>query len=112
MVHLIEPGEANASEGELPAAPRFHILTWCSRKLKRTVHSSFAAEAVESCVAADEAFFTKYLFDEVTGDKSLMFMVTDSMSLRDHVQCLANYTNTKRLRIDLKDFKEMSQKKE
>ena len=108
--HLVM--EVETSRGELLRAPRFNVVAWRSRKIQRVCRSSFAAECLEACSAADTAFVARCLWSELTGVMPMCYLVTDSLNLRDHIRCIANNTTEKRLKVDLFALKEVFQREE
>ena len=98
--------EVETRDGSLVERPKFNVLAWSSRKIRRVCRSSFAAEALEACAAADMAVVSRVLWQEFTGVSADCYLVTDSLNLRDHVRCLANNTTEKRLKVDLFALKE------
>ena len=104
--------EVETSHGELLRAPRFNVVAWRSRKIQRVCRSSFAAECLEACSAADTAFVARRLWSELTGVMPMCYLVTDSLNLRDHIRCIANNATEKRLKVDLFALKEAFQREE
>ena len=98
--------EVETRDGSLVERPKFSVLSRPSRKIRRMCRSSFAAEALEACAAADMAAVSRALWQEFTGVSADCYLVTDSLNLRDHIRYLANNTTEKRLKVDLFASKE------
>ena len=96
-----------ADEKGIPKFPRYNILSWSSKKIRRTCRSSFAAEAIAASDAADIALYRKELLEEMRGrEVPKAYLATDSLNVRDAVITLGNHTAEKRLRVDLYALKE------
>ena len=75
-------------------------LVWHSRRLKRVVHSTLAAEALAMVDGLDNAIALKHMIFEVTGYNLPISAFTDSKSLLDSVNSLKN-VKEKRLRVEI-----------
>ena len=98
--------EAETVNGEIPVRAKFNVISWGSNKLRRVCRSSFGAETLAACVAADVAYMLKTMLTEIRGVAVKAYLVTDSLNLRDHVRCFANNCAEKRLKVDLMVLKE------
>ena len=84
-------------------------LYWESRKVKRVVRSTLAAETLAASDAVDNAFYLSKLLSELifAGKKSIPIKVmVDNRSLRDNVYSVKNVSE-KRLRFDIGSIKEL-----
>ena len=83
-------------------------ITWCSRKVKRVVRSTLAAETLAAVDALDSAFLVSKLLSEFLGEKENreIDLFTDNKSLYDSVNT-SNLVSDKRLRVDISAVREM-----
>ena len=81
----------------------FSPVTWQSKKIRRIVKSTLAAEALALDDAADSCFYLKTLLQEVTGSSKECFPITlktDSRNLHDAVYSTKTLED-RRLKIDI-----------
>ena len=84
------------------------VVSWRSRKLRRVVSSSSAAEALAANDVLDEMFYVKQLLNEMVGMKSekvRLELFTDSQNLHRAVLSTAMLDNP-RSRTDIAKLKE------
>ena len=87
-------------------------IYWESRKIRRVVKSTLAAETLALSDAAETAIYIKHIINEMVNDVTLPIVCyTDNKSLVDVLDSKKN-VDDKRLRIDLALLKEMLQSKE
>ena len=98
--------EVETSQGKLKKRARFNVLAWGSNKIRRVCRSSFGAEALAACAAADAGYVARLGVEEVRGASVETYLVTDSLNLRDHLRCIANNVSEKRLKVELALLKE------
>ena len=77
-------------------------MTWQSKKIKRIVKSTLAAEALALDDAADSCFYLKTLLQEITGQNTgfPIILKTDSRNLYDAVHSTKTLED-RRLKIDI-----------
>ena len=110
---------ANAAHGNLPDGGnqggyfiflvgqnrKCSLLSWQSKKIQRTVHSSLAAEILSLSNAVDTTVFLNKMFSEIYfgGQKDLPIeVITDNQSLYDALySCTCKSISERRLRIDI-----------
>ena len=80
----------------------FSPITWQSKKIKRIVKSTLAAEALALDEAADSCFYLKTLLQEITGQKTgyPITLKTDSRNLHDAVHSTKTIED-RRLKVDI-----------
>ena len=87
-----------------------NIISWQSKRLKRMVRSSLAAETLEMCEAIDGGLYVSALYCEIVYGKSStrlpIEVVTDNQSLCDALAS-SKYVSDRRLRIDIGSLKEL-----
>ena len=86
-------------------------LDWSSRRVRRVVKSSLAAETLELVEAAEHCFLMRKIIQELLGVQCDIIGVTDSKSLKD--ACYSTTTmEDKRIMVDVCLLREMIQKEE
>ena len=90
---------------------KFSPIWWSSKKIRRVVHSTLAAETISMTEAVDMAIFISTLFSEITSGKPNpgrlpIICITDCKSLCEAVKS-SKSVKEKRLRIELGALKEM-----
>ncbi|XP_078490921.1 uncharacterized protein LOC144747058 [Ciona intestinalis] len=88
-----------------------NILSWQSKRIKRVIRSTLAAEASAACDAVEAAYYLSYMITELFygkghGTKLPIHAITDNRSLYDAVHSRKGVAD-KRLRIDIAVLKEM-----
>ena len=79
----------------------FSPITWQSKKIKRIVKSTLAAEALALDEAADSCFYLKTILQEITGHKGYpIILKTDSRNLHDAVHSTKTIED-RRLKVDI-----------
>lgn len=80
----------------------FSPITWQSKKIKRIVKSTLAAEALALDEAADSCFYLKTLLQEITGQNTgyPITLKTDSRNLHDAVHSTKTIED-RRLKVDI-----------
>ena len=90
-------------------------IAWSSKRIKRVVRSTLAAETLAAVESLDAAFFVSNLVSEVLfaekGAKVEMLLFTDNKSLHDAVHT-TNVIGDKRLRVDISALREMIERRE
>ena len=87
-------------------------ISWSSRKLRRVVKSTLAAEAMALLDAIDDNIWLTNILNEMLGLKiEISVFNTDNMSLVDAIHS-TKPTEEKRLRVDIAGIKESVEKKE
>ena len=83
-------------------------ITWSSKKVKRVVRSTLAAETLAAVDALDSAFLVSKLLSEFLGETENreIDLFTDNKSLYDNVNT-SNLVSDKRLRVDISAVREM-----
>ena len=96
-----------------PLCQSVSLLAWQSRKVKRIVNSTLAAEALQMVDAAGKAYWLRCLLEEIIPTKIHVpiHCITDSKILCDAVHSTKQVLDN-RLRIDLAMLKEMVHNKE
>ena len=86
-------------------------ISWASRKLRRVVKSTLAAETLAATEAVDSAFMISKILCEILDEKSNREIVvhTDNKSLYDTVRT-SNVAADKRLRVDIAYLRETVEK--
>ena len=92
------------------------VLTWQSNKVKRVVHSTFAAETLSLVDALGDAIYLKTLLSELLYNSSSIKIIPiigiiDNKQLHDSIYSTKS-ADDKRLRIDLAEIQEMLEKGE
>ena len=93
---------------------KYSPIAWKSKKIKRVVKSTMAAETLALLEGAEHAFGLKSFLQEITGYKKERFpivMRTDNDSLEQSVNS-TNSLEDKRLELDIAIIREMLEKKE
>lgn len=87
-------------------------LAWGSKKIRRVVKSSLAAETLSLVDAIDVAMYLKHILSEVLQSDDIAIRChVDNKSLWDNVHSTKSVSE-KRLRIDMASIKEMLHTKE
>ena len=84
------------------------VLNWKSKKLRRVVSSSTAAEALSANEALDDVVYIKAILVEMFGETATMIpikLVTDSKNLHNAV-ISSTLTENPRMRVDISKLKE------
>ena len=85
-------------------------ITWGSKKIRRVVRSTLAAETLSAVDAMDSAYLVSKILHELLAQKEdreiKMEMYTDNRSLYDAINTL-NLTSDKHLRVDIAALREM-----
>ena len=87
------------------------LIAWQSKRIRRVVKSTLAAECLTAVEAAEHGFTLQLIVDELQGFKPEMFILSDNKSLVDTVCAIKNIED-KRLRIDVNILREMIDRKE
>ena len=92
---------------------RFSPLSWQSKKIRRVVRSTLAAETLAMADGIDSGIFLATLFAELTTGQAKpenlpIVCVTDNNSLCDAIQSTKSVSD-KRLRLEISSIKEMIQ---
>jgi hypothetical protein len=90
---------------------RYSVLNWKSKKIKRTVKSTEAAEALALQEGAELAFVTQSFMNELTGVLVPITLRTDNKSLWQNIHSTKQLSD-ERLQIDISIMREMVEKKE
>ena len=87
-------------------------LSWCSKKIRRVVHSTLAAETLALVQAVDVSYYLSYILSEIMlGKKIDINCYIDNKSLWENVHS-TKCVSEKRLRIDLACLKQMLERNE
>ena len=89
----------------------YSVLNWKSKKIKRTVKSTEAAEALALQEGAELAFVTQSFMNELTGVLVPITLRTDNKSLWQNIHSTKQLSD-ERLQIDISIMREMVEKKE
>ena len=84
-------------------------LYWESRKIRRVVKSTLAAETLAAADAIDSAYYISHILSQILFDSKLEIPIelfVDNKSLYDNVYSVKNVSE-KRLRIDIASIKEL-----
>ena len=86
----------------LKGTDNFSPITWQSKKIKRIVKSTLAAEALALDEAADSCFYLKTILQEITGQNTgyPIILKTDSRNLHDAVHSTKTIED-RRLKVDI-----------
>ncbi len=85
----------------------FSPLAWQSKKIRRVVRSTLAAETLALADAIDVGVYLALLYKEIMQVKALPIeCITDNHSLYDHLNT-SNHVQEKRLRIEISAIKEL-----
>ena len=87
-----------------------HPLSWSSKRIRRVVKSTLAAETLALQDGLDDAFYIMELYQFILGEKIGITAITDSLSLYNAVYS-SKVVEEKRLRIDISSIKELIEKK-
>ena len=87
-------------------------LQWQSKRIKRVVKSTLAAECLALEEAVDHAFYMKCIISEILNVDIPMHCSTDNQSLVDNLHSSNSVKEDKRLIQDIALLKEMMVKKE
>ena len=91
---------------------KFAPISWQSKRIKRVVKSTLAAETLSLVEAAEAAFWIQNLYNEITNNKGCSIECrTDSQSLYNAVKSSTPITD-RRLRVDMAILREMLAKEE
>ena len=90
---------------------RYSVLNWKSKKIKRTVKSTEAAEALALQEGAKLVFMTQSFMNELTGVLVPITLRTDNKSLWQNIHSTKQLSD-ERLQIDISIMREMVEKKE
>ena len=88
-----------------------NLVTWQSKRLKRILRSSLAAETIAMLDDIDAGVYIAQLFFEILKVRFPVTILTDNKSLYDAIQS-NKYVQSKRLRIDIDSIKETLMKQE
>ncbi len=86
-------------------------IAWSSKKIKRIVHSTLAAETLSMEEGTGTAFYVLNILSDIVPCCKTINVVTDNKSLYDTTHS-KKPTIDKRLRVDIAGIKEMLEKKE
>ena len=90
-------------------------ISWKSKRIRRVVRSTLAAETVAMTEALDDALYISTLFTELMNgctDAGIKIVcITDNKSLHDAIKS-NKFVSEKRLRIDISNIKELVEKKQ
>ncbi len=98
----------------LKSDKNFSPITWQSRKIRRIVKSTLAAEALAMDEAADHCFYLRTLLQDITATEGYVFPIiikTDSRNLHDAVHSTKTIED-KRLKIDICSLREKLSRKD
>jgi hypothetical protein len=87
------------------------VLNWKSKKIKRTVKSTEATEALALQEGAELAFVTQSFMNELTGVLVPITLRTDNKSLWQNIHSTKQLSD-ERLQIDISIMREIVEKKE
>ena len=87
-------------------------IHWQSKKIKRVVRSTLAAECLALQNAVDHAFYLKNVMSDMLGFDLEIHCHTDNQSLVDSLHSSTNVKEDKRLVLDVCSLKEMMERKE
>ena len=90
---------------------KYSVLNWKSKKIKRTVKSTEAAEALALQEGAELAFVTQSFMNELTGVLVPITLRTDNKSLWQNIHSTKQLSD-ERLQIDISIMREMVEKNE
>lgn len=95
---------------------KFSLVSWQSKKVRRVVRSTLAAEALAMSEAVDEAIFLAFLYTEITLGHACPTLlplecITDNHSLHQTVHS-NNHVSEKRLRIEISGIKQLMNSKQ
>ena len=96
------------SDSDQQCAP----IHWQSKKIKRVVKSTLAAECLALQNAVDHAFYLKNVVSDMLGVDMEIHCRTDNQSVVDSVYSSTNVKEDKRLVLDVCSLKEMLERKE
>ena len=88
-----------------PETNMCHPLSWSSKRIRRVVKSTLAAETLALQDGLDDAFYSMELYQFILGEKMGITAITDSLSLYNVVYS-SKVVEEKRLRIDIRSIKE------
>ena len=91
-------------------------IDWSASKIRRTVHSTLAAEALAMLNSVDNAMYLGSMITELYQDQFKQNRIpvtvhTDSKSIHDNLHS-TKQVNEKRLRVTMAELQEMLQKRE
>ena len=87
-------------------------IQWQSKKIKRVVKSTLAAECLALHDGVDNAFYIKTILRELLNVEMKIHCYVDCNSLVDNVHSSTNVKEDKRLVLDMCALKEMLEKEE
>ena len=96
------------SDSELQCAP----IHWQSKKIKRVLKSTLAAECLAHENAVNHAFYLKNVVSDMLGVDLEIHCRTDNQSAVDSVHSSTNVKEDKRLVLDVCSLKEMLERRE
>ena len=87
-----------------------NLISWQSKRLKRIVRSTLAAETLAMCEGIDAAHYVRAVYSDMLygdcGRKIPTCILTDNKSLQDALKS-SKYVSDRRLRIDIGSLKEL-----
>ena len=86
-------------------------IAWASKKIKRIVHSTLAAETLAMEDGTGTAFYVLNILKDIVPCRQTCDVITDNKSLYD-TTLSKKPTSDKRLRVDVTGIKEMLDRKE
>ena len=98
--------EVEATQGKMRRTAQFYGIARRSSENKRVCRSRPGAETLAGRNAADAGYVVKLAIEETAGRTVDMYLVTEPLSLRDHVRRIANNVSERRLKSDLAILKE------
>nr|XP_039255142.1 uncharacterized protein LOC120332004 [Styela clava] len=125
LVCFVDASFGNLTDGGSQAASliflvgehqRCNLISWQSKRIKRVVKSSLAAETLAMSAGVDMASFVSSLYTEIMHrainlEKLPIEIVTDNRSLHDAIKSIKQVQD-RRLRIEVAMLKEMMSNKE
>ena len=89
-----------------PETNMCHPLSWSSKRIRRVMKSTLAAETLALKDGLDDAFYIMELYQFILGKKIGITAITDSLSLYNAVYS-SKVVEEKRLRNDISSIKEL-----
>ena len=87
-----------------------NLFSWQSKRLKRIVRSTLAAETLAMCEGVDAALYVSAVYSDMAFNDSSrklpLQVLTDNKSLQDALKS-SKYVSDRRLRIDIGSLKEL-----
>ena len=87
-----------------------NLISWQSKRLKRIVRSTLAAETLAMCEGVDAALYVSAVYSDMAYNDSSrklpLQVLTDNKSLQDALKS-SKYVSDRRLRIDIGSLKEL-----